>query len=350
MKTKKSSSFTPKILLSIFVVLLVVSAYFGYRYSRLTSSRPRASIAQGRLVPMKSPDLVENIYTDSQTGISFRYPQNLSYVIQENGVVGFFDDQQSFEKCQQEHFSQQVALDSACLSVKYYLSGTAKYAQDEYEKYRTKYGDLIDPKTVIDAQQRKWQTDQVLGEAYNFEASTQYNGHIYQISLQSREDLRDRFTDILSGVEFADYLMNQPSTGWKTYINRTLGISFAYPPTLEISDSNPNNWEIITLTDSSNQNLSMQISRLKSTVGYGGPGTVSSTEIKHNNAPITINGKSIQRVTTTTDGKPTYSSYIKYSDPDAAYQLHVTYPFEKTPQPEEFVIFDQVLSTLNVTQ
>lgn len=194
------------------LLFFLISLFLAYQNMQLQKQITQLSIQSSPTpIVQRQPSAETNIanwktYTVSGSQASFMYPTSLSYLKFENGVVGFFDDSNKLENCKNDMRQQVRRIDTPCLDHKFSFNDFKIYTQSEYENYQ-KQNSLLYPKTFIDLAGRVWQTDLVLGEAYNFSATTKTNNKYYNVFFQSLEPsfgdkTRDFFDQILSTFKF----------------------------------------------------------------------------------------------------------------------------------------------------
>lgn len=162
----------------------------------------------------------------------------------------------------------------------------------------------------------------------------------------------EKLVDLESAVEPVATESSEldPTANWKTYTNDVLGIAFKYPEKFDILVTTPNDWETVRIDNPENTNLSMEISRSKKIYGYGGSAIFESQEIQLNKLPIFINSKIVKRFSMSENEKTNFFVEINYKDDKNPLQIRITYPFKVLPKSEEFVIFDQILSTFKLLE
>lgn len=125
-------------------------------------------------------------HTQSKSNIEFRYPSNLTTKDLGNGVIKFTNN------------SGETVFN---------FTGYSEMSPTEYKNYQ-----FIDKKTFTDTMDRRWETDLVLGEVFNFIGILNANNKYYMFSIQSNfgeesdegKSFRDFANQILSTFKFLD--------------------------------------------------------------------------------------------------------------------------------------------------
>jgi len=190
------------LLIGMMVLVLILLASTGYLAFQNYQLRKEISQLQSSPSPTPTLDPTANWIIYTSDSFSFSYPKDFQYIKYENGVVGFFDNTDAYQACLKYIQQKTKNIDSPCFQDKFNFNGFRTLSQGEYQNF---LNSRIDPKEYIDSQIRKWQTDWIEAEAYNFEAVTNFDSKYYSVFFQgNKTTLSDRnfFNQILSTFKF----------------------------------------------------------------------------------------------------------------------------------------------------
>jgi hypothetical protein len=122
-------------------------------------------------------------YADSTKGISFKYPENYSYVTLSNGVVMFLKNTTTdYENCKKDINLEGTPefMNTTCWTKTVFnFSGGESLSKSEYDNKD------LNPKIFTDSLGRSWATYVIQGETLNFDAYIAVNNKYYLIGFQS---------------------------------------------------------------------------------------------------------------------------------------------------------------------
>lgn len=191
----KQRGFAP-ILMILVLLGAGVLAYFGFIYKPTGNQSQTPSPTSTTTQPASSTtsDPTANWKTFSgqfgTTKYTFKYPENLSPFVGENGGISFFEKLQDLRDCEKIFKGESpMIVNSPCLKAFITISVTI-YSDQDFAKSGINPASgtssrAIDPKTFKDNIGRTWQTDMVLGEVFNFAGLLQANGQVYIVGIQS---------------------------------------------------------------------------------------------------------------------------------------------------------------------
>ena len=218
---KTQNNFAIIILSSLLIIMVGVVAFLGYQNWQLQKQITSLQTVQPPN-PLVSPKPLAEAETSDwknysgEFGIykySFKYPNNLTPLVTENGAVSFFKDPSELASCKQEYHKglEEKSSQNPCINNSFMVSVTA-YTKQEYEESGIKNEPLTDPENFINGEGNTWKTDMSLIGTRALSGTIETNGNVYLVGIQSGlgenwstnsgQDFRNFANQILSTFKF----------------------------------------------------------------------------------------------------------------------------------------------------
>lgn len=181
-KIEKNNNFLVTLLSVLLLISVFIAGFFAYQTQNLVSELTKLQPTSTPIVeatPTPDPTVNWKTYTDNKLNISFKYPEDLTIRMNENGVVEFLDAKDQFA---------------------FNFNGIQTLTRNEFNNYK-----FINPQEFIDLTGRKWKTHIIYTDVYNYEAVFDDSQTIKLLAFQGKTiDIQELANKILSTFKFTE--------------------------------------------------------------------------------------------------------------------------------------------------